>query len=77
MLWLKDQVQVEKQQSVPLDVYKRQAAYKNWDEEVYQEYINKYRLDPKQKIDTLSQGMKMKYALALALSCLLYTSRCV
>lgn len=44
------------------------GAYKNWDEEVYQEYINKYRLDPKQKIDTLSQGMKMKYALALALS---------
>lgn len=43
-------------------------AYKNWDEEVYQEYIKEYKLDAKQKIDTLSQGMKMKYALALALS---------
>lgn len=43
-------------------------AYRNWDEEVYQEYIKEYKLDAKQKIDTLSQGMKMKYALALALS---------
>ena len=43
-------------------------AYKNWDEEVYQEYIKEYKLDAKQKIDILSQGMKMKYALALALS---------
>lgn len=43
-------------------------AYKNWDEKVYQEYIKEYKLDAKQKIDTLSQGMKMKYALALALS---------
>lgn len=44
------------------------SAYKNWDEGKYQEYIKKYKLDSKQKIDTLSQGMKMKYALALALS---------
>lgn len=44
------------------------AAYRNWDEEAYQGYLKKYRLDAKQKIETLSQGMKMKYALALALS---------
>lgn len=44
------------------------SAYKNWDEEVYQEYLKEYKFDTKQKIDTLSMGMKMKYALALALS---------
>lgn len=44
------------------------AAYRNWDEEVYQGYLKNYKLDSKLKIETLSQGMKMKYALALALS---------
>lgn len=44
------------------------AAYQNWDEEVYQGYLKNYKLDSKLKIETLSQGMKMKYALALALS---------
>ena len=44
------------------------AAYRNWDEEVYQGYLKNYKLDSKLKIETLSQGLKMKYALALALS---------
>lgn len=44
------------------------AAYKNWDEKIYQGYLKKYRLDEKQRIETLSKGMKMKYALAIALS---------
>ena len=44
------------------------VACQNWDEEMYQGYLKKYKLDSKQKIETLSQGMKMKYALALALS---------
>ena len=44
------------------------AAYRNWDEEVYQGYLKNYKLDSKLKIETLSQGKKMKYALALALS---------
>lgn len=44
------------------------SAYKNWNEEVYQEYLKEYKFDTKQKIETLSMGMKMKYALALALS---------
>ena len=44
------------------------AAYRNWDEEVYQGYLKNYKLDSKLKIETLSQGMKMKYALALSLS---------
>jgi len=42
--------------------------YKNWDEEVYNNYINKFKLDPKSKINKISTGMKTKFALALALS---------
>ena len=38
------------------------AAYRNWDEEVYQGYLKNYKLDSKLKIETLSQGI------ALALS---------
>ena len=34
----------------------------------YQSYMRKFGLDPKQKISTLSSGMKLKFALVLALS---------
>ncbi|ENY8660704.1 ABC transporter ATP-binding protein [Clostridioides difficile] len=43
-------------------------SYDNWCEEDYQQNMKRFNLNPKQKIDTLSKGMKMKFALALALS---------
>jgi ABC-2 type transport system ATP-binding protein len=43
-------------------------AYSSWSEQDYKNYISHFSLNPKQKINTLSKGMRMKYALALALS---------
>ncbi len=43
-------------------------AYSNWDEAVYKSYTERFRLQLNQKISTLSRGMRMKYAIALALS---------
>ncbi|MDA3809863.1 MAG: ABC transporter ATP-binding protein [Spirochaetaceae bacterium] len=42
--------------------------YSNWDEEVYQSYLKRFKLDPEKMIGDLSQGMRVKYSLALALS---------
>lgn len=44
------------------------SAYKSWDEATYRMYLDRFSLSPKQKINELSKGMRMKYALALALS---------
>ncbi|SFB43613.1 ABC transporter ATP-binding protein [Clostridium frigidicarnis] len=44
------------------------SCYSYWNEGKYQEYLKKFRLNPKQSISTLSKGMKLKYSLALALS---------
>lgn len=44
------------------------SAYKNWDEPLYQSYIQKFGLTADKKIGELSKGMKMKYSIALALS---------
>ena len=44
------------------------SAYSAWSERDFKEYLERFELSPKQKINTLSKGMKMKYALALALS---------
>lgn len=44
------------------------SAYKSWDETMYRMYLDRFSLGPKQKINALSKGMRMKYALALALS---------
>jgi ABC-2 type transport system ATP-binding protein len=44
------------------------SAYTAWSEQDFKRYMDMFSLDPKQKINTLSKGMKMKYALALALS---------
>lgn len=44
------------------------SAYKSWDETRYRMYLDRFSLGPKQKINALSKGMRMKYALALALS---------
>jgi ABC-2 type transport system ATP-binding protein len=43
-------------------------AYSHWDEEIFQGLLDRFALNPKQKIATLSKGMRMKYALTLALS---------
>ena len=43
-------------------------AYRNWCEQDFTDYLERFSLNPKQKIHTLSKGMRMKYALALALS---------
>lgn len=44
------------------------SAYTSWSEKDFRRYMDIFSLDPKQKINTLSKGMRMKYALALALS---------
>ena len=44
------------------------SAYQNWNEHEYRNYMEQFQLEEKQKIQELSKGMKMKFALALALS---------
>ena len=43
-------------------------AYHQWDEAQYQSFMKRFGLDENQVIATLSKGMRMKFALALALS---------
>lgn len=43
-------------------------AYSHWCEEDFQKYLTAFSLNPGQVIKTLSKGMRVKYALALALS---------
>jgi ABC-2 type transport system ATP-binding protein len=42
--------------------------YPEWDDSIYNRYCRKFRIDQDKKIDELSDGMKVKYSLALALS---------
>ncbi|MBC6974432.1 ABC transporter ATP-binding protein [Bacillus sp. Xin] len=42
--------------------------YKKWDEEKYQSYIEQLQVPNDKKIKQLSKGMKMKFAIAMALS---------
>lgn len=42
--------------------------YDHWDEQVYQDCLRQFSLDEGKIVSELSQGMKVKYALALALS---------
>lgn len=44
------------------------SLYKNWDDSVYKDWIRKFDLNEKQKIQELSRGMKVKFSLALAMS---------
>ena len=44
------------------------AFYEEWDEETYQTLLSRFALDPEKKVSELSQGMRVKFALALALS---------
>ena len=42
--------------------------YTDWDDAQYESYLARFGLNPDKKVDELSTGMKVKYALALALS---------
>ncbi|ENQ3104299.1 ABC-2 type transport system ATP-binding protein [Bacillus sp. 491mf] len=42
--------------------------YKKWDEEQYESYMERLQVPKNKKIKQLSKGMKMKYAIAMALS---------
>lgn len=42
--------------------------YDNWDESAYAEYMQKFELDGTKKVKELSEGMKVKFNLVLALS---------
>lgn len=44
------------------------SSYTKWDETVFLSFIERFNLRLNQKIATLSKGMRMKYAIALALS---------
>lgn len=44
------------------------ATYVNWDQAVYQGYLQKFHLSMDKKIQEYSRGMKMKLAIAAALS---------
>jgi len=48
------------------DVTKR--FYDNWDNEAYKSYLERFKIDEEKKIKELSNGMRVKYYLALALS---------
>ncbi|HIW15040.1 MAG TPA: ABC transporter ATP-binding protein [Firmicutes bacterium] len=45
-----------------------QKFYTNWDQAQYQTYLKRFALDESKKLKELSNGMKVKYLLALALS---------
>ena len=42
--------------------------YSEWDDAVFGQYLKRFDLDPEKRVDQLSSGMQVKYALALALS---------
>lgn len=44
------------------------AAYSQWDEHLYNNYLKRFQLPQDKEIKTLSKGMKMKLAIAVALS---------
>ncbi len=48
------------------DVVRR--FYTDWDDDIYTDYIKRFALDENKKVDELSNGMRVKYSLALALS---------
>lgn len=43
-------------------------VYDNWEENLFQDMMNRFSLNTKQKLSTLSKGMKMKFSIALALA---------
>jgi len=57
-------------EDLSLDDMKRIVAsnYRGWDERSYRRYLDLFELPARKKIKHLSRGMKVKYAIALALS---------
>lgn len=45
-----------------------QGIFKNWDSECFYRYFEQFQIDTKKKIKEYSRGMKMKAALAIAMS---------
>jgi len=45
-----------------------EAAYRQWDDNVYFDYLNKFKLPLNKPIKTFSKGMKMMLSIAVALS---------
>lgn len=56
----------KKELRVLADVTRR--FYPNWDETAFKRYLQRFSLDPEKTPDMLSEGMKVKFSLALALS---------
>lgn len=44
------------------------AAYKQWDERLYRDYLKRFQLPADKEIKALSKGMRMKLCIAVALS---------
>lgn len=44
------------------------SFYKDWNEGVYRQYLNKFEIDENKKVSELSEGMRVKYSLSVALS---------
>lgn len=44
------------------------TAYKSWDENDYRKFLQRFELPENRRIEDLSKGMKMKYALTIAFS---------
>ncbi len=44
------------------------SFYDNWDDRLLRDYLERFSLDPKKKIIELSEGMRAKFHLALAMS---------
>lgn len=42
--------------------------YQSWDDDAYQRYMSRFELDEQKQVRQLSEGMKVKYLIALALS---------
>ena len=45
-----------------------QNIYQSWDNDLYQQYLNRFKLPEHKKIKALSKGMRMKLSIATALS---------
>ncbi|SET52051.1 ABC-2 type transport system ATP-binding protein [Natronincola peptidivorans] len=42
--------------------------YKTWNQELFNQYMKKFQLDPQSSLEKLSKGMKTKFAIVMALS---------
>lgn len=53
----------------PLQVGKiMRLTYANWNQEIYEHYLNIFKLPPQKKFKEFSRGMRMKLGIAIALS---------